>query len=222
MTCCIEIETIQHIKDTQLDSSNNPRDVISEALNVWNAYGSYTSKIHDRIWQDYRYRMIGTCDVDRWVQILGDRLGALSEVYVGRLSMQATVTTPDMGGVLTRTFAQRIDTVDRDAHDDTIDYPARTDTTNNINEDMPDTASPDTDPYTYPSNRSKTSNGIGAHKDTYGYGKQKDTLTYAAHTDTEHDTGSTAEHLKEYYKDLTDPLDDLIRDIGNLWLNMWC
>ena len=220
MTCCIEVETIQNIKDTQT-VNGTPRDVISEALAIWNKYGTYTGAVHDRIWQDYRRRMIGSCDVDRWVELLGDRLAALSEVYVGRLSMQATVVTPDMGGTITRTFAQRIDTVDRDAYDDTIDYPARTDTTDSVSEDMPDTASPNTDPYLYPSNRSKSSNGLGAHKDTYGHGKQKDTLTYAAHTDTEHDSGSTAAHLKEYYQDLKDPLDDLMRDIAALWLNRW-
>lgn len=179
--CCIEVETIQHIKDTQTDAMNNPRDVISEALAVWNSYGSYTSKIHDRIWQDYRYRMIGSCDVDRWVQVLGDRLGALAEVYTGRLSMQASVT-PDLGGAITRTYGERTD--------------------RSVSEDMPDTASPDTDPYTYPSDRNRSVKG--------------------SQTDTEHDSGSSAGHLREYYRDLQDPLDDLMRDIDNLWLNRWC
>lgn len=184
-SCCIEIETIQHIKDTQLDASNNPRDVITEALNLWNSYGTYTAKVHDRIWQDFRYRMIGSCDVDRWVTVLGDRLGALAEVYVGRLTMQATVVTPDLGGVITRTYGAR--------KDDAAAY----------SEDMPDTSVPLTDPYLYPSNRSKSETNKGSQ------------------TDTEHDSGSTAGHLKEYYRDLTDPLDDLIRDIENLWLNRW-
>ena len=181
MTCCIEIETIQHIKDTQTDALNNPRDVITEALNIWNSYGSYTSQIHDRIWQDYRLRMIGSCDVDRWVQVLGDRLGALSEVYVGRLSMQATVTTPDLGGTETYVYGSRTDS--------------------GYNEDMPDTASPDTDPYMYPSARNH--------------------MTKGQQTDTRHDMGSTAGHLKEYYRDLTDPLDDMMRQIADLWLNRW-
>lgn len=183
-TCCIEIETIQHIKDTQTDAMNNPRDVISEALAVWNSYGSYTSKIHDRIWQDYRFRMIGSCDVDRWVQVLGDRLGALAEVYVGRLDMQATVTTPDMGGVITRI------------------YGSRKDSNSYVSEDIPQTAVLNSS-YTYPSNRGKNE------------------LDKGSQTDTEHDTGSTAEHLKQYYRDLTDPLDDLMRDISELWLNRW-
>jgi len=180
MTCCIEVETIQHIKDTQRDASDNPRDVISEALSIWNSYGSYTSQVHDRIWQDYRRRMIGSCDVDRWVEALGDRLAALSEVYVGRLTMQASIT-PDIGGVITRVYGERTD--------------------RSVSEDMPDTASPDTDPYTYPSDRNKAIKGM--------------------ETDSEHDSGSSASHLKEYYKDLQDPLDDMMRQISDLWLNRW-
>ena len=181
MSCCIEVETIQHIKDTQTDASNNPRDVISEALAVWNYYGSYTSKIHDRIWQDYRYRMIGSCDVNRWVIVLADRLGALAEVYVGRLSMQATVITPYIGGTQTATYGQRTDT--------------------GYDEDMPDTPTPDTDPYLYTSGRRKSVKG--------------------QEVDTVEGMESSATRLKDYYKDLKDPLDDLMRDISDLWLNRW-
>lgn len=184
MSCCIEIETIQHIKDTQT-VNGQPRDVITEALGVWNSYGAYTAAIHDRIWMDYRLRMIGDCDVDRWVQLLGDRLGAISEVYVGRLTMQATVTTPDMGGTITRV------------------YGARKDDAASVSEDMPDTSTPLTSSYLYPSARSKNETNKGQQ------------------TDTEHDSGSTAAHLKEYYRDLTDPLDDMMRDISELWLNRW-
>ena len=184
MTCCIEVETIQHIKDTQ-DVNGTPRDVISEALAVWNSYGTYTGAVHDRIWMDYRLRMIGSCDVDRWVQLLGDRLGALAEVYVGRLDMQATVITPDMGGTITRV------------------YGSRKDDTSSVTEDMPDTSTPLTDTYLYPSTRGKSETNKGSQ------------------TDTEHDSGSTAEHLKNYYRDLKDPLDDMMRDISEFWLNRW-
>ena len=184
MTCCIEVETIQHIKDTQT-SNGNPRDVISEALAVWNSYGTYTGAIHDRIWMDYRLRMIGSCDVDRWVQLLGDRLGALAEVYVGRLDMQATVVTPDIGGTITRI------------------YGARKDDAASVTEDMPDTSTPLTSSVLYPSTRGKSETNKGSQ------------------TDTEHDSGSTAAHLKEYYRDLTDPLDDMMRDISEFWLNRW-
>ena len=184
MTCCLEVETIQHIKDTQTDASNNPRDVISEALAIWNYYGSYTSKVHDRIWQDFRYRMIGSCDVDRWIAVLGDRLGAIAEVYIGRLSMQASVT-PDIGGKITRT------------------YGSRKDDSSSVSEDMPDTSTPLSDTYLYPSSRNKNEMNKGQQ------------------TDTEEDSGSSAAHLKEYYRDLQDPLDDMMREIDNLWLNRW-
>lgn len=180
MGCCIEVETIGHIKATQT-VNGQPRDVISEALAKWNAYGTFTQAVHDRIWQEYEYRMIGSCDVDRWVGALGNFLATISEVYTGRLSMQATVT-PEIGGIITRTYGERTD--------------------RSVAEDMPDTASPDTDPYVYPSDRSKIVKGV--------------------QTDTEHDSGSTAGHLKEYYDDLRDPLDDMMRDLAPYWLNSWC
>ena len=185
MACYLEVETIQRIKETQLDASLNPRDVVTEALNVWNSYGTYTSKIHDRIWQDFRYRMIGSCDVDRWINVLGDRLGAIAEVYVGRLDMQASVVA-DLGGIITRT------------------YGARKDDANSVSEDMPDTSTPLTSSYIYPSTRGKSETNKGSQ------------------TDTEHDSGSSAAHLKDYYRDLKDPLDDMMRDISEFWLNRWC
>ena len=178
---CITVETIKHIKDTQIDQNGNPRDIISEALAKWNSYGLYTQAVHDRIWQEYEYRMIGSCDVERWIGAFGNYLATIAEVYVGRLSMQASVT-PDVGGLITRTYGERTD--------------------KGVSEDMPDTASPDTDPYTYPSARNSMIKGT--------------------QTDTEHDSGSSAEHLSEYYKNLKDPLDDMMRDISKYWLNLWC
>lgn len=192
MTCCdtIEVETIQHIYDSQtveIEGEDVPRDVVDEAMGMMVSvdFGVFASVVHDRIWSDFRLRMIGSCDTDTWVQLLADKLDSIGMVYYTRMqAITAVEDLTDIGGVITRV------------------YGTRTDTGKGINEEMPDTKSLQTD-ITYPSTKAHSENVKGEQ------------------TDTEHDSGSAAEHLSKFYDALRDPLDDMMRDLSVLWMNMW-
>lgn len=194
MTCCcdcFEVETIQHIYDSQtVDDGNGndiPRDVVAEAIDgMTNDWDSYTQQVHDRIWQDMRYRMIGSCDVDMWVRMLTDRMDAVFFTNMVRFDATTNEITNGLyiGGTETRVYGQRIDSGE------------------GVSEDMPDTSSIST-VITYPSSKSKSENTKG---------EQTDTVT---------DMGSSAEHLRDYYEAVRDPFDWLMKDLESLWLNAW-
>ena len=188
MPCCIEVPTLQSVFDTELrdyGDGDEARDLVREAMILTGGvYSSYANVVMDRIWYDYRYRMLGTCDTDMFVQILADRLTA--EAYTAVAAMEAvTAAGADVavpGGTRTIVRGQRIDTLERKR------------------EDLPDNFIAS---YTYPSEKSEDKN------------------TYGTYTDTETDTASTAEHLRELMDALRDPLDGLMRAISGCWLNRW-
>ena len=187
----IEVETLQNVLDTQtMDDGNGndiPRDMVTEAMGkmVSMDFQTYTAVIHDRIWEDFRYRMIGSDDVDLWVQLLADKLDAIGMVYYVRMTALTGVDDISaVGGTVTRT------------------YGSRTDSSEGITEDMPDTSSLQTS-ITYPDSKTHGESVKGEQ------------------TDYEHDSGSAAEHLSDLYDALRDPLDDMMRDLAPLWMNMW-
>ncbi len=187
----IEVETLQNVLDTQtMDDGNGndiPRDMVTEAMGkmVSVDFGTFTDPIHDRIWADFRYRMIGSDDVDLWVQLLADKMDAIGMVYYNRMLAMASVDNiAELGGTLTRT------------------YGSRTDSSEGVSEDMPDTSSLQTS-ITYPDSK------------THGES------TKGEQTDYEHDSDSTAKHLSDFYDALRDPLDDMMRELSPLWMDMW-
>ena len=187
----IEVETLQNVLDTQtMDDGNGnqiPRDMVTEAMGkmVSMDFQTYTAVIHDRIWADFRYRMIGSDDVDLWVQLLADKLDAVGMVYYVRMmALTGVDDLSDIGGTITRT------------------YGSRTDSSENVSEDMPDTKTL-LSSITYPS------------------GKDHGEATKGEQTDYEHDSGSAAKHLSDMYDALRDPLDDMMRDLAPLWMDMW-
>ena len=193
MSCCdcIEVETIQHIYDSQtVDDGNGndiPRDVVAEAIDgMTNDWESYAQQVHDRIWQDMGDRMIGSCDVDMWVKMLTDRMDAVFFTNMVRFDATTAAISDGLhtGGTETRVYGQRVDSGE------------------GVSEDMPDTSSIST-AITYPSSKSKSENTKG---------EQTDTVT---------DMGSSAEHLKDYYETVRDPFDWLMKDLESLWLNAW-
>lgn len=70
--CCIEVETPQSI----LDDDN--LDVFSVILTN---YGTYKQTCSDYLWEMYRYRMLGSCDRNRWIQAAKDRADFLLHKY---------------------------------------------------------------------------------------------------------------------------------------------
>ena len=151
--CCIEVPTLQSVHDSETavydeDVGEVPRDLAAEAMTLTGgAYGSYADAVVSRIWNDYRYRMLGTCDTDMFVQILGDRLTA--EAYTAVASMDAVAAASAdvavLGGTRTVVRGQRTDTLTKER------------------EEMPDNFS---DTYTYPSEKSKDTNALGTQTDT--------------------------------------------------------
>lgn len=151
--CCIEVPTLQSVHDSETavydeDVGEVPRDLAAEAMTLTGgAYGSYADAVVSRIWNDYRYRMLGTCDKDMFVRILADRLTA--EAYTAVASMDAVTAASadvaELGGTRTVVRGQRTDTLTRER------------------EEMPDDFST---VYTFPSEKSKDTNAVGTQTDT--------------------------------------------------------
>ncbi len=151
MACCIVVPTLQSVFDSETrdyGDGDESRDLVREAMALTNGvYSSYADAVKERIWNDYRYRMLGTCDTDMFVQILADRLTAEAYTAVAALDAVTTASTDVAvpGGTRTIVRGQRIDTLEKKR------------------EDLPDnfTAS-----YTYPSEKSEDKNTYGSYTDT--------------------------------------------------------
>lgn len=169
MTCqrCIEVPTLQSVYDSETrdydedsDTPETPRDLVYEAMNLTGgAYGAYEDAVAARIWNDYRYRMLGTCDTDMFVRILADRLTAEALTAVMQMdAVTAATTITDADHVVTSG--------------------QHTDTRTHKREDLPDNF---TDTYTYPSEKSEDTDSYGEHVVTeYGAGRTKAEAVRAA------------------------------------------
>ena len=159
MTCprCIEVPTLQSVYDSETrdyGDGDEERDLVREAMDLTGSvYGDYEDAVAARIWNDYRYRMLGTCDEDMFVRILADRLTAESLTTV----MQIDAITA-AGDTLTDP-------------DHVVTSGQHTDTLTHKREDLPDNFS---DTYTYPSEKTEDTNDYGEHVVTeYGAGRTK-------------------------------------------------
>lgn len=153
MTCCIEVPTLQSVHDSETavydeDVGEVPRDLVLEAMSLTGgAYVTYADAVAERIWNDYRYRMLGTCNKNMFVRILADRLTA--EAYTAVASMDAVTSVGAdvtvLGGTRTVVRGQRTDTLTREREDMPDDF--------NVN-------------FTYPAEKSKDTNAVGTQTDT--------------------------------------------------------
>ena len=166
MTCprCIEVPTLQSVYDSETKDygdGDEERDLVREAMDLTGGvYTDYEDTVAARIWNDYRYRMLGTCDEDMFVRILADRLTA--EAYTAVAQIEAVAAASATIG---------------DA-DHVVTSGQHTDTLTHTREDMPDNFS---DTYTYPSEKSEDSNTYGEHVVTeYGTGRTKAEAVRAA------------------------------------------
>ena len=158
MGCCIEIPTLQSVWDTETRDYDNdpltdpsPRDLVFEAMTlmenaagdtVADIYDSYTGAVMNRIWQDFRYRMLGTCDTDMFVRILADKLFAESYTTIAQMEMVAAAVSSTYLSVPGKV----------------TEVQAYTDTHTHKREDLPDDFS---DTYTYPSEKSEDTDDYG-------------------------------------------------------------
>lgn len=155
--CCIEVPTLQSVYESETrdyGDGDEERDLVREAMALTgSAYGDYEDAVEARIWNDYRYRMMGTCDTDMFVRILADRLTA--EALTAVMQMDAVTAA-------SATIADADHVVTSGQHTDTRTY---------TREDMPDNFSAN---FTYPSDKSEDSTVYGEHVVTeYGAGKTK-------------------------------------------------
>lgn len=160
MGCCIEIPTLQSVWDSETadydDDPSTPevnRDLVYEALTLMengagdtpaDIFDSYTGAVYNRIWQDFRYRMLGTCDEDMFVRILADKLFAESYAAIAQMQM---VDAAVSSGYLV-------------VPGKVVESQQHTDTFKRKREDLPDDFS---DTYTYPSEKSEDTNDYGTH-----------------------------------------------------------
>ena len=158
--CCVEVPTLQSVYDSETRDYDDdpltdpsPRDLVFEALTLTengagdtpaDIFDSYTGAVYNRIWQDFRYRMLGTCDEDMFVRILADRLFAESYAAIAQMEMvDASVSS----GYLV-------------VPGKVVESQQHTDTFKRKREDLPDDFS---DTYTYPSEKSEDTNDYGTH-----------------------------------------------------------
>lgn len=123
MGCCIQVDTIQSLLD-------EGRDVLSEILNASTINVEDTENCVDALLNMYRFRMIGSCDVERWVKAMTDRANLDSarwntvfEIFRGSMSMSDPTDLNDRVRVVTE-----------------IEDVTMSDTTDTEREDIPETA----------------------------------------------------------------------------------
>lgn len=82
------METPQHLKDT------TERDVFEEIFDT--TFGEYAEELQATAWRAYRLRMIGSCDVDEWIQVCKDRMEESWKVYLPLLQAAASTNPGDL------------------------------------------------------------------------------------------------------------------------------
>ena len=74
MTCCIQNDTPQSIYDEGNDYYPKETDIFEEIFDTAYSTLTYEELMKAALWHTYRYRMIGSCDTEEWVQVMADRL----------------------------------------------------------------------------------------------------------------------------------------------------
>lgn len=82
------METPQHILDT------TERDVFEEIFD--NTFGDYAEELQATAWRAYRLRMIGSCDIDEWVQVCKDIMAESWKVHLPLLQAVESTNPGDL------------------------------------------------------------------------------------------------------------------------------
>lgn len=143
MGCCIQVDTIQSLLD-------DGRDAVEEILTGHGLDTDILNLCSAAMTSMYRYRMIGSCDVDRWIQAMKDRMTLTLPAWDIRFRIwKANTLDPDLSDLSDRkrTVTENVDTT-------------TTDNTDSEREDIPETA--DAANSRYLSERSNTDRSIDA------------------------------------------------------------
>lgn len=185
--CCagFRVDTIQSLMD-------EGRDVVTEIVNA--------SDITDKemcskaLTNLYRYRMIGSCDVERWVQAMTDRANLNSDRWNTVFSLYQSMPTIDPNDL-----NERVRTV-TESGSSTVK-----DNTSAEREDIPETADAATSKY--------LSEREGSKRDVTGSDNRSVT--------EKERNGLPYEVLGRAMDSVRDPYDDWARRFDDLFLRMW-
>lgn len=186
--CCagITVDTIQSLMDAG-------RDVLTEIVNACDV--NEKEQCAKALLNRYRYRMIGSCDVERWVQAMTDRANLDSDRWNTVFSLyQSAMPTIDPNDL-----NERVRTVIE------TENSSMTDNTDVEREDIPETADAATSKYL--SEREGTDRDVSGQVDRNLTEKERNGLPY--------------EVLGRAMDSVRDPYDDWARRFDDLFLRMW-
>ena len=186
--CCggYRVDTIQSLMDAG-------RDVLTEIVNA--SVINEKEQCNKALLNLYRFRMIGSCDVERWVQAMTDRANLDSDrwntVFSLYQSYMPTIDPNDLN--------ERVRTVTESENS------SMTDNTDVEREDIPETADAATSKYL--SEREGTDRTVTGSGDRNVTEKERNGLPY--------------EVLGRAMDSVRDPYDDWARRFDDLFLRMW-
>lgn len=210
--CCIEIATPQSIYD-QGEGEYPAETDIFEVIFTGTSY-TYADLMKAALWATYRYYMIGSCDVERWVQSMKDRtsiIGTKWDLIFDRVNGADPVDLSDLHELsYVRTIKREpIEGTEGDVR--TVSHTGDI-TDKNEHESLPQTATDDTK---YLDSRSKD-----IHTNN-----QTDTDKYAPHTiDTEdyaEDRDINAATFSRMIREYPDILDAFAREYAQYFVQRW-
>ena len=211
MTCdyCIEVPTPQSIYDEGEGDYPAGTDIFEEIFDGYQF--TYSEAMQGVLWAVYRYYMIGSCDVERWVQCMRDRTSLIGAKWDAIMAKAANTDLADLHELsYIRTVKhQPITGTGGDVR--TISHQGNI-TDVNEHEALPQTQTSDTK---YLDSRST---------DTHTNG-QTDTDTYAPNTiDTEEyaeDRDINAATFSKMIREFPDLFDAFAREYSDYFIQRW-
>ena len=193
MTCCIEVWTPTKILECVEDDAGEPVDCFARAV----PSGSYHDLMVAALWQRYRYAVIDSLNVERWLIQIRDRADYIQRKYTKILEAYDANDVSDMRMGWTDTT-------------DSTDEASSTgsDVFRTENEDLPQTADP-------------TGQWLTGRTTSTSTPGTKDTVT--RHSTVKHDTQDMlmADEFATLMDRMRDPLHAYTDEFRDLFANRW-
>lgn len=187
---CIEVATPQSIYDEGEGDYPVHTDIFAEIFD--DTSYTYGTVMEGALWARYRYYMIGSCDIDTWVQVMRDKLALIGDKWDALLDKVLSSDPIDLTDLNELSYRR---TLKRQPISGTS---GDVRTVKDENEDLPQTL---TDTTKYLTNRHNTT-------DTYVPNTQ-DTEEYSQESDL---MAATFDKLIEKYPDYLDRFADEFKD----------
>ena len=193
MTCCIEVWTPTKILECVEDDAGEPVDCFAQAV----PSGSYHDLMVSALWQRYRFAVIDSLNVERWLIQIKDRADYIQRKYTKIMEAYDSNDVADMRMGWTDTT-------------DSTDEASSTgsDTFRTENEDLPQTANP-------------TGQWLTGRTTSTSTPGTKDTVT--RHSTVKHDVQDMlmSEEFGRLMDTMRDPLHAYTEEFGDLFANRW-